>query len=82
MGAGLRAKLQHDDRIYEGATITELLEAMRRSSRYPEADLKEWMVAYADRIRKWDGQTPIDCTTPETFAAAMIYRRHLTLIEP
>ena len=78
----MKARLQHDDRIYEGATITELLNEMRNASRYPEANLKDWMVAYADRIRKWDGRAPIDCSTPETFLTGMIHRHHLTLIEP
>ena len=55
---------------------------MRNASRYPEANLKDWMVAYADRIRKWDGRAPIDCSTPETFLTGMIHRHHLTLIEP
>lgn len=57
--------------LYKGGSAAEVLEAMRKNTPYPEDSLKGWMEAFAARLCKWDGKTPVDCTTPETFLAGL-----------
>lgn len=73
----MRAMLQRDPKVYKAETIREVLAQMREASPYPEESLDTWMQRYSQRISRWDGQRPIDCSTPETFWAGLIHRGEL-----
>lgn len=76
----IRASLQGDPTVYVGSSIPEVLARMREASRYPERDLQAWMEAYAIRLCRWDGGTPIPTGSPEVFWHALVARGHLTTL--
>jgi hypothetical protein len=75
----MQAQIPGTRALHQGDSATELLEAIRRSSPYPEDSLKAWMQVFAERICKWDGKVPVDCTTPDTFLAALKARRMIRI---